>query len=65
MEIGGSLKDDHQNKSGQELKQVRNLEAEANAEATVGTGLLLMASYRTQDYQSRMAPLTMDWALPY
>lgn len=28
-------------------------------------GLLSLLSYRTQDHQPRMAPPTMDWALPH
>jgi hypothetical protein len=49
----------HQRKSGQELKQGRNLEAGAGAEAKEGAaywlaphGLLSLLSRRTQDHQS-------------
>jgi hypothetical protein len=50
----------HQRKSGQELKQDRNLEAEADAEAMEGAAywltphdLFSLLSYRTQDHQPR------------
>jgi hypothetical protein len=39
----------HQRKSGQEPKQGRNLEAEADEEAMLPTGLLSLLFYRTQD----------------
>jgi hypothetical protein len=29
------------------------------------TGLLILLSYRTQDHQARVVPLTMGWALSY
>ena len=50
----------HQKKLGQELKQSRNLETGADAEAVEGrcwlacfTGLLSLLSYRTWDHQAR------------
>ena len=45
-----------QRKSGQELKEGRNLEAGADAEAMEGAayiGLLSLLSYRTQGHQPR------------
>ena len=52
--------DSHGMKSGQELKQGRNLKAGADAEAMeraaywlASTGLLSLLSYRTQDHQPR------------
>ena len=61
-----------QRKSGQELKQDRNLEAGADAEATEGllTGILLMACSacflrEPRITSSEMELLTMGWTLPY
>jgi hypothetical protein len=56
----------------QELKQGRNLEAGADAEAMGGCCLLACSSrlaqpafLRAQDHQSRVTLFTVDWALPY
>jgi hypothetical protein len=61
----------HHKKSGQELKQGKNLETGADAEAmegaacwTASPGLLSLLSYGTQDYHPGRAPTTMGWALP-
>jgi len=57
----------HQRRSGQELKQDRNLEAEAEAEAMI-TGLLLMACSACFLIEQKTTSLgraqsTMGWAL--
>jgi hypothetical protein len=61
----------YQRKSGQELKQGRNLEAGADAETTEDAayrlalhGLFSLLSYRTRTTSPGVAPPTMGWALP-
>jgi hypothetical protein len=61
----------HQKKSGQELKQSRNLETGADAEAMEGScllacvhGLLSQLSYRTQDHEPTRPPTRIEgWAI--
>ena len=58
----------HRRKSGQELKQARNLEAEADTEAMEGCCLLAcsaLLSYRTLNHKHRGGTTTMGWALPH
>ncbi|EDL77409.1 rCG25260 [Rattus norvegicus] len=62
----------HQRKSGQELKQGRNLEAGADAETMEGCcllacscGLLICFLIEPRTTIPGMAPPTIDWALPY
>ena len=51
-------------KSGQELKQGRNLEAGADAETLVRCSLLACFLIETKTISPGMAPPTMHWALP-
>ena len=60
----------HSRKSGQELKQGRNLEAGADAEAMEAFCLLacspwLLQPALTQNHLPEMAPPTMVWVLPH
>ena len=59
----------HQRKSGQELKQNRNLEAGTEAKAMEGNCLFLMACsacflIEPRTTSSRVALPIMDWILP-